>query len=164
MKRSRLRNKFLNTISDIDRKTYNKQCNLCAGFIRSEKKNFVSNINASDITDNKTFWKTENFSETISLDLPGRQFFFDERYFRFCLYFVSKKWLYLFIKVLLSVMSLVLILLTKFFFSLLIKLAQRLHCVLYAFLSMSLFVFKNLFLRRDLFMISLFIFLFMKGA
>ena len=29
---------------------------------------------------------------------------------------------------------------------------------------MSLFVFKNLFLRRDLFMISLFIFLFMKGA
>ena len=75
MKRSRLRNKFLNTISDIDRKTYNKQCNLCAGFIRSEKKNFVSNINASDITDNKTFWKTENFSETISLDLPGRQFF-----------------------------------------------------------------------------------------
>ena len=29
---------------------------------------------------------------------------------------------------------------------------------------MSLFVFKNLFLSRDLFMISLFIFLFMKGT
>ena len=38
----------------------------------------------------------------------------------------------------------------------------ELRCLLYAFLSMSLFVFKNLFLRRDFFMISLFIFLFMK--
>ena len=58
MKRSRLRNLFLNTKSDIDRKAYSKQCNLCVNFIRSEKKNFFSNINTSDITDNKTFWKT----------------------------------------------------------------------------------------------------------
>ena len=58
MKRSRLRNKFLNTKSDIDRKAYNKQRNLCASLIRSEKKNFFSNVNTSDITDNKTFWKT----------------------------------------------------------------------------------------------------------
>ena len=67
-------------------------------------------------------------------------------------------------EVLLSVMSLLLILLKKFFFLLLITISQRLCCLLYSFLSMSLFVFKNLFLRRDLFMISLFIFLFMKGA
>ena len=53
-----LRNKFLNTKSDIDRKAYNKQHNLCVSLIRSEKKNFFSNINTSDITDNKTFWKT----------------------------------------------------------------------------------------------------------
>ena len=58
MKRSRLRNKFLNTKSDIDRKAYNKQRNLCVSLIRSEKKNFFSNINTCDITDNKTFWKT----------------------------------------------------------------------------------------------------------
>ena len=58
MKRSRLRNKFLNTKSDIDRKAYNKQRNLCVSLIRSEKKNFFSNINTSDITDNKTFWQT----------------------------------------------------------------------------------------------------------
>ena len=58
MKRSRLRNKFLNTKSDIDRKAYNKQHNLCVSLIRSEKKNFFSNINTSDITDSKTFWKT----------------------------------------------------------------------------------------------------------
>ena len=58
MKRSRLRNKFLNTKSDIDRKAYNKQRNLCASLIRSEKNNFFSNINTSDLTDNNTFWKT----------------------------------------------------------------------------------------------------------
>ena len=58
MKRSRLRNKFLNTKSDINSKAYNKQRNLCVGLIRSEKKNSFSNINTSDITDNKTFWKT----------------------------------------------------------------------------------------------------------
>ena len=66
--------------------------------------------------------------------------------------------------ILLSVMSLVLILLKKFSFSLLIKLTQRLRCLLYAFLSVSLFVFKNLFLGRNVFMISLFIFLFIKGS
>ena len=58
MKRSRLRNKFLNTKSDINRKAYNKQRNLCVNLIRSEKKNFFSNVNTSDIIDNKTFWKT----------------------------------------------------------------------------------------------------------
>ena len=56
LKRSRLRNKFLSTKSDIDRKAYNKQHNLCVSLIRWEKKNFFNNI--SDITDNKTFWKT----------------------------------------------------------------------------------------------------------
>ena len=60
MKRSRLRNKFLNTKSNIDRKACNKQCNLCVCLIRSEKKNFFSNINTSDITHNKTFGKTVN--------------------------------------------------------------------------------------------------------
>ena len=58
MKKSRLRNKFLNTKSDIDRKAYNKQRNLCVSLIRKEKKNFFSNINTNDITDNKTFCKT----------------------------------------------------------------------------------------------------------
>ena len=58
MKRPRLRNKFLNTKSDIDRKTYNKQHNLCVNLIRSGKNNFFSNINTSDIKDNKIFWKS----------------------------------------------------------------------------------------------------------
>ena len=57
MKRSRLRNKCLNTKSDFDRKAYNKQCKLCMSLIRREKKNFFNNISTRDITDNKTFWK-----------------------------------------------------------------------------------------------------------
>ena len=55
MKRLQLRNKFLNTKSDIDRKACNKQHNLCVSLIRREKKNFFNNISTHDITDNKTF-------------------------------------------------------------------------------------------------------------
>ena len=58
MKRSQLRNKFLNTKSDIDRKAYNKQRNLCVSLIRLEKKNFFNNIITRGIIGNKTFWKT----------------------------------------------------------------------------------------------------------
>ena len=57
MKRSLLTNNFLNTKNDIDRKAYNEQRNLWVILIMSEK-NFFSNINTSDITDNKIFWKT----------------------------------------------------------------------------------------------------------
>ena len=71
MKRSRLRNKFLNTKSDIDRKAYNKQRNLCVSLIRREKKNFFNNISTRDITDNKTFWKTVKplFTDKIKTNL-----------------------------------------------------------------------------------------------
>ena len=55
MRRSRLRNKFLYTKSNIDWKAYNKQRNLCVSLIKREKKNFFNYISTSDITDNKTF-------------------------------------------------------------------------------------------------------------
>ena len=42
MKMSRLRNKFLNTKSDLDRKAYNKQRNYVVSLMRKEKKgNFI---------------------------------------------------------------------------------------------------------------------------
>ena len=41
MKRSRLRNKFLNIKSDIDRKAYDKERNLCVSLIRPEKKKLL---------------------------------------------------------------------------------------------------------------------------
>ena len=55
------------------------------------------------------------FLELFPLDLSGKHFFFDKRYFRFCFYFISKKWLYRLPTGLLSVMSPVLVLLKKFF-------------------------------------------------
>ena len=57
-KRPRLRNKFLNTKSDIDRKDYNKQCNFVVSLQRNGKKNFYSNLDTKFVTDNRVFWKT----------------------------------------------------------------------------------------------------------
>ena len=58
MKRSRLRNKFLNTKSDLDAKACNKQRNYVVSLLRKEKKEFYDNLNTSVLTENKTFWKT----------------------------------------------------------------------------------------------------------
>ena len=58
MKRSRLRNKLLNTKSGIDRKDYNKQRNDVASLLRSDKKNFYSNLDTKVVTDHRTLWKT----------------------------------------------------------------------------------------------------------
>ena len=92
---------------------------------------FVKNLCYSLIFCNYFFW---NY---FLLAFLGDSLFLDVRYFGFCFYFISKKWLYLFQKVSLSVMSLVLILLKKSFFSLLIKLTQRLRCLSYVSLSVS---------------------------
>ena len=58
MNRLRLRNKFLNAKSDIDRKAYNKQRNYLVRLLRNEKKNFYNNLDTKVVTDNRTFWKT----------------------------------------------------------------------------------------------------------
>ena len=57
MKRSRLRNKFLNTRSDLDRKAHNKQRNYVGSLLRKEKK-IYSNLNTNILTKNRTFCKT----------------------------------------------------------------------------------------------------------
>ena len=58
MKRSRLRNKVLNTKSDIDRKAYNKQRNYVVSLLRSENKNFYSSLDTKVVADNRIFWTT----------------------------------------------------------------------------------------------------------
>ena len=58
MKRSHLRNKFLNSKSDTNRKAYNAQQNLCISLIRQARKQLFSNLHTHDVTDKKTFWKT----------------------------------------------------------------------------------------------------------
>ena len=58
MKMLPFRNKSLNTKSDIDRNAYNKPCNYVVSLLRSEKKNFYSNLDTKVVIDNRTFWKT----------------------------------------------------------------------------------------------------------
>ena len=47
MKRSRLRNKFINTKNGLDRKAYNKKRNYAVSLLRKEKKEFYGNLNNS---------------------------------------------------------------------------------------------------------------------
>ena len=58
MKRSRLRNKFLNTRSDLDRNLHNKQRNHVASLLRKGQKQFYSILNTNNLTESRTFWKT----------------------------------------------------------------------------------------------------------
>ena len=66
MKRSCLRNTFLNSKSDTHHKAYNTQRNLCVSLIRQAKKQFFSNLNTNVVPENKTFWKV------LKSFLPGK--------------------------------------------------------------------------------------------
>ena len=58
MNRPRLRNKYLRNSSEENKLAYNKQRNICTCLLRKEKKSFFENLDTSQITDNKMFWKT----------------------------------------------------------------------------------------------------------
>ena len=58
MLRSRLRNIFLKEKYLKPKKAYNKQHNICVKMVKKAKKERFQNINLSEITDNKKFWKT----------------------------------------------------------------------------------------------------------
>ena len=58
MLRSKLRNKFLKSRSNKDRKAYKKQGNLCVSLLRQNKKDYFETLDIKSVTDNKMFWKT----------------------------------------------------------------------------------------------------------
>ena len=58
MKRTEPRNKFLKHKTDESRQAFAKQRNYCVSLLRKSKRNYYSNLNVKDITDNKKFWKT----------------------------------------------------------------------------------------------------------
>ena len=66
MRRTRLRNKFIDSKADADRIAYNKQRINCVSLIRKEN---YSNLKIRDVTDNKTFWRKVKplFSEKVNL-------------------------------------------------------------------------------------------------
>ena len=58
MKRSRLRNIFLKTKTEADKRAYNKQRNHCVSLTRKTIKDYYSNLDEKCVIDNKKFWKT----------------------------------------------------------------------------------------------------------
>ena len=58
MKRSRLRNRVIKQNSEFNIISYKRQRNLCTSLIRKAKKDFYSNLNPSNIVDNKRFWNS----------------------------------------------------------------------------------------------------------
>ena len=58
MLRSKLRNKFLKDKTDEARTKYRKQRNICVHLLRRAKRNYYNDLNLSNVTDNRKFWKT----------------------------------------------------------------------------------------------------------
>ena len=57
MVRSKIRNKYLKSKSEIDKQRYNKQRNYYVKLLRLKKQKYYESLDISKITDNKTFWK-----------------------------------------------------------------------------------------------------------
>ena len=60
MKRSRLRNKYLNNNNNNEenRKLYAQQRNYCVSLLRKTKNVYYENLDERKVSDNKPFWKT----------------------------------------------------------------------------------------------------------
>ena len=58
MHRTRFRNKYLRNKTDENKRTYTKQRNYCVSLLRKSKREYYSNLDVMNITDNKMFWKT----------------------------------------------------------------------------------------------------------
>ena len=58
MVRSKLRNKYLKSKSEVDKQRYNKQRNYCVKLLRVKKRKYHESLDISKINANKTFWKT----------------------------------------------------------------------------------------------------------
>ena len=58
MKRSQLENKYISNSTVENRNKYKKHKNFCSKLYKKERKNFYSQLDIKNITDNKLFWKT----------------------------------------------------------------------------------------------------------
>ena len=58
MKSSKLNNNFNKNRNHENWCKYKTQRNYCVNLLRKSKKQYFSNINVSDVTDNKSFWKS----------------------------------------------------------------------------------------------------------
>ena len=58
MKRSRLENKFYKNRTEESSKAFKKQKNYCNRLYKRERRNFYTQLDLKEVTDNKMFWKT----------------------------------------------------------------------------------------------------------
>ena len=58
MDRSRLQNRMYNCNTPENQHAYKRQRNYCNRLYKRTRKEFYANLNLSDITDNKKFWRT----------------------------------------------------------------------------------------------------------
>ena len=58
MHRTRIYNKYLRNKTEKSKRKYTKQRNYCVSLLRKSKREYYSNLDVKNITDNKTFWKT----------------------------------------------------------------------------------------------------------
>ena len=58
MKRSQLENKYIKNPTVENRNMYKKHKNFCSKLYKKERRNFYSQLDIKNITDNKQFWKT----------------------------------------------------------------------------------------------------------
>ena len=65
MKRSRLRNKFLKSKSEADKKNYVKQRNYCVSLLRRAKMEYYGNLDPL-----RKLRTTEHFGEELNLSFP----------------------------------------------------------------------------------------------
>ena len=57
MLRSKLRNRYLKLKTEITYSEYKKQRNVCTSLLRKAKRDYFSNLDPSNVTDNKKFWR-----------------------------------------------------------------------------------------------------------
>ena len=55
MHRTRLRNKYIRNKTDENTRKYTSQRNYCISLLRKSKREYYSNLDVKNITDNKTF-------------------------------------------------------------------------------------------------------------
>ena len=58
MHTTRFHNKYLRNKTDENKRKYTKQRNYCVSLLRKSKREYYSNLDVKNITDNKTIWKT----------------------------------------------------------------------------------------------------------
>lgn len=58
MKRSRLKNNFLENKNKIYIKNYNVQKNYCKKLLKTTQEEYINDLNTSKVADNGTFWNT----------------------------------------------------------------------------------------------------------